>query len=384
MTTEIVQRTPQQMLVATLRGDTFKEQLAAALPASVTPDHFVRIASTAVMNNADIADLERTSVLRSFMQCAADGLMPDGKEAAITPRRNRQAGTVEAVYVPMIGGYRKKAAEHGWTLRTAVVYENDTFEHKVVDGDESILHIPVRPGTPRGELIASYAIAKHRDGRKIMTVLHPEDIAKRRESAGTDKVWKAHPAAMWEKSAGRDLFGQLGLAEGDAAVQRMLNADEFTHGEAAATLYGPQDPPVKALAPAADAAPTSSASNQQADGAAQETSSGAASSVPGDDFADEPRDDDAPVATPDDALTDEVVEAGRQAALFTMPNGKHKDRALGEIFNDGDTGIGYLKWALAQSWEDRPELRAALWSFARVYLRDEYQEALAREEASHA
>jgi len=212
---EIAQRSPQQELALRIRQDDFTEQIAMALPPSVTPGRFLRVATTAILTNDEIAKCEPHSVMRALIRCATDGLMPDGKEAAIVKRRNKKLGIEEANFMSMIYGLRKKLAEHGWTLRTDVVYENDTFEHAVVDGEEKINHTHVRPGAERGELIAAWGIVKHRDGRKLMTVLHPDDIARRRASSAYAAVWDAHTAAMWEKCAGRDLYEQVGLAEAD-------------------------------------------------------------------------------------------------------------------------------------------------------------------------
>ena len=374
--TDLVQRTPAQQLALRVRQDaTFKQELEAALPASVTVDRFIRIAYTAVTTNPDIAKLEHNSVLTAMLRAAADGLMPDGREAAITPRGGK------AVYVPMIAGYRKKAAEHGWTLRTAVVYENDEFDHLVEDGEEKILHRPVRPGADRGELIAAYAIAKHRDGRKILTVLHPEDIAKRRASASTQNVWNSHPAAMWEKSAGRDLFGQLGLAEGDAAIQRMLSADEFEHGEAANALYGP---PHRGELPAAASTtrdtsepPAAAGDRQQASSAASTEGPRAADEVPDD----EPVVDDEPIVEEvDEDAAIAIKAAADEAGMFVPPNGQHKEanRTLGEILALGDKGKGWFRWALGKGPDLTPDAyRVAVWNFARHYLPELYDEKLA-------
>lgn len=374
--TDIVQRTPEQQLVAQVRSDQFKEQVAMALPPSVTPERFVRIATTAIITNPDIAKLEHTSILRAFVQCAADGLMPDGKEAAITPRKGK------AVYVPMIGGFRKKAAEHGWTLRTAVVYANDEFDHAVVDGEEVITHRPVRPGAERGELIASYAIAKHRDGRRVLTVLHPDDIAKRRKSSAYDAVWNEHPAAMWEKSAGRDIFGQLGLAEGDSAIQRMLAADDLAHGDAAAALYGPSETPAELTAGRTtdDASTTQDTSttadvaggHQQAEPAATVTPSAAGSAPdPDPDFAD---------------ADDELVAAAKEAAGFVVPFGTTwKGKTLADVHAAGETGRQWFAKMLEKLDAARyPDFRTAVFAFARVYLPEEFAAALAREEAQAA
>lgn len=366
--TDIVQRTPAQQLVLRVRGDDFKQQVAMALPPAVTPERFVRVAATAVMTNPDIAKLNHDSVLRAMVQCAADGLMPDGREAALVKRGDN------AVYTPMIGGFRKKAAEHGWTIRTAVVYENDAFEHVVEDAEEKILHRPVRPGDDRGELVAAYAIAKHVDGRKVVTVLHPEDIKKRRSKATTQKVWDEFPAAMWEKSAGRDLFGQLGLAEGDAAVQRMLAAEALAHGEAATALYGP--PPVgggDGASTTRDTSGTAGAVDRQQAEPAAALETPAAGSVPDPDheFVDVDEIEFAPEV--------DLQELAAKAADYVVPSGRTwKGKTLQEVFDAGENGVAWFKLALEQVTVERGhpvEFQDAVRDFARVHLPDEYAAA---------
>lgn len=382
---EIVRRTPQQELALRVRQDDFKEQIAAALPPAVTTERFLRVATTAILTNDDIAKCDVGTVMRALIRCATDGLVPDGKEAAIVKRRNKKLGIDEANYMPMISGYRKKLAEHGWTLYTAVVYANDEFGEPVIDGEKRIMHNPVRPGADRGELIASYWIVKHRDGRKMMGVLHPADIAKRRESSAYDAVWNQHQAAMWEKSAGRDGYDQVGLSEIDAERDRIANLIAANYsGDAARALYGPTDSPVDAKAlTTGPPAPTEHAGEvPQADDAAQapQTPSAAASPVPGQDADDEPDIGGSAVITAEDGTTEAAIElTGKNAALFEIPNGKHRGVTLGGLL-DVEGGLGWLAWAL-QKIESPPEYVTALWSFARVFAADLYQEALAKKEA---
>lgn len=387
---EIVQRNPQQELVARVRGDAFREQVAMALPPTVTIERFVRVATTALLANPDIAKLDHVSVLTAMVRAAADGLMPDGKEAAITPRGGN------AVYVPMIGGFRKIAAEHGWTLRTAVVYANDEFRHAVIDGEETIFHAPVRPGDDRGELIAAYAIAKHRDGRRMQVVLHPDDIAKRRASASTQNVWQNHPAAMWEKSAGRDLFAQLGFGELDERVTRILEATATDPAEASRLIYGPPRTETPAtLTPAGtDAQLTERTTTsppppaEQSDvGVVQQATTAASPAVVAPGSEPEPSLDDeqssafeAPASA--GVENDPVVAAAREASQFEIPNGQHKGLALSELQAKGEKGTTWLRWALRKGDSLEPlEYRTAVWSFARVYTPELYHEVMAEHEA---
>ena len=133
-------------LVRSVRAPDFQNQAALALPENVPPRRFVRATLTALMANPDLALSDHASVLNALMRSAQDGLMPDGYEAALVLYKGK------AQYLPMIGGLRKIAAEHGWTLSTTVVYANDRFEHE--EGlDERLVHVPARGA--RGDMFAA-------------------------------------------------------------------------------------------------------------------------------------------------------------------------------------------------------------------------------------
>lgn len=87
----------EQNQVVVFRGDMTKMQpeFAKALPAHITADKFVRTVLTAVQNQPDLMQAERQSVLSSCMKATSDGLIIDGKEAALVTfntRRNRGNG----------------------------------------------------------------------------------------------------------------------------------------------------------------------------------------------------------------------------------------------------------------------------------------------------
>ncbi len=240
---EVALVSPARSLIATIRSDEFMGQVKMALPADVTPERFQRATVTALMQNEEIARAEPDSIYRSVIRCAQDGLLPDGREAAIMTFRNNKKGTVEAQYIPMIGGLRKIAGEQGWTIRTQVVYANDEFA--VAMGLEpQIVHIPVRPGVERGPLVAAYAVGAHGDGRREVEVMDADDIAKVRASSRASQVgpWKDWEERMWEKTVGRRLFKKLPLGERDAErVSRVIEASKIEEPEdAAAALYGPE------------------------------------------------------------------------------------------------------------------------------------------------
>jgi hypothetical protein len=113
------------------------------------------------------------------------------------------------------------------------VYANDEFDY--TDEPPQIMHKSVRPGHERGPLIAAYAVAIHRDGRREQIVLHWDEIEQRRGKAQTDMVWREWPAPMAEKTAGHALFKQMPISDREL-VARVLAA---SGADAAELLYGP-------------------------------------------------------------------------------------------------------------------------------------------------
>ena len=237
---------PTMDLVRQIRGDVVRSQIEAALPEGVGVERFVRATATAFMTNPDVARWDRGSVFNALLRSAGMGLIPDGQEAALVPYKGK------AQLIPMIGGYQKIAAEYGWTMRARVVYEADEFRY--TEGIRSQLdHVPARPGVARGDMVAVYALAQHRDGRIAgPVVMYAEDVEKAKNASASankaDSPWKHWPERMWQKTAGRRLFKELPLAEADRErIDRVLAA-ELEPGEAADKVYGgeaeiPTSPP---------------------------------------------------------------------------------------------------------------------------------------------
>jgi len=164
-----------------------EKQFALALPEHVSPERFVRVVVTAVQSNPDLQKADRDSVLGAALKCAQDGLLPDGREAALVvyntkvkdPDSGRDLWTKKAQYLPMIAGVLTKVRRSGelLTISAHVVYEKDTFSYTLGD-DERIEHQPFLDGA-RGKPIAVYAVAKTKDGgiyREVMSVAQVEQV----------------------------------------------------------------------------------------------------------------------------------------------------------------------------------------------------------------
>lgn len=380
MSQELVQRTPAQDLVVQIRGDQFRDQVAMALPENVTPERFIRGAVTALMAKPEIADLELGSVFRALIQCAHDGLLPDGQEAAIVPHKGK------ATYMPMVGGYRKIAADHGWTLRAQAVYANDEFDY--TEEPPALLHRPPRPGTERGDLIAAYAVATHKDGGRLQCVLHPDEIAKRRAVAQTQNVWNQWPAQMWAKTAARDLFADLPLGELDPRVLRVLEASKLEPVAAAGALYGPAAheafPATPPEVKPADALPagTGEESGRQVEGAAS-SSPPRDTAAPSTPDADDEEPGEAPAerrefVAPDDARALQL--AADAAGAVEIPNGKFKGKTIAERAAL-DEAPSWFEYILQRP--DHP-IHADVETYARIMLPDVYQAHAAKQGAAAA
>ena len=166
--------------------DKFSDQLARKEPEfavafprredGITPlvvaERFVRALLTTVSMNPRLLRADRRSFWDASSRAALDGLLPDGKEAALVPFENRRkingqwATVLTVIYIPMIGGYRRLVREAGidWQLR--VVHQKDKFEHQQGD-EESIFHIPSQEDDP-GPWVYVYAIAKERRSGEII------------------------------------------------------------------------------------------------------------------------------------------------------------------------------------------------------------------------
>lgn len=172
-------------------------ELKKALGNAVPSERFTRIAVTAVKSNPELATLERNSLFKAIMQAAQDGLVIDGKEAAIIPFKGK------AQYLPMVAGLVRKIRQHTdfANLSHGIIYQGELdaglFEY--VKGDEErLVHKPMLFGD-RGAAIGAYAIATMKDGTKFRAVLTREEIDKRRNAgrAGGNGPW----ATWWEEMA---------------------------------------------------------------------------------------------------------------------------------------------------------------------------------------
>lgn len=241
MSTAVAKRDPVGELVSYVNTDDFKHKIQAASGGNKTEvERFVRAFSTAAAINPDIiATCTRASIVTSLLRCAQDGLLPDGREAALVSFGK------EAQYLPMIGGFRKRAASHGFSLTAHVVYAGDRF-HYTLGIDPTVTHEPPALDIDRGQPIGAYGVAKHPAHGTFLEVMSRTEIEQVRDSskAKNGPAWSKQWGEMARKTVARRLFKQLPLGADERTASVLAAADDEFEYPASPAANLPTDIPL--------------------------------------------------------------------------------------------------------------------------------------------
>lgn len=200
-----------------------------ALPGHIPVERFVRTVQTAVQMNPDIVKACGTqdglhSLLAACTKAATDGLILDGREAALVPF----SGKVQ--YMPMVAGLMKKARNSGEIASIAahVVYEKDKFTY-ILGDDERIEHAPALGD--RGQPVAVYAIVKLKDGsvqREVMDKAAVMRIARQSKNPKQyDPAQGPNYGEWWRKTVIRRISKYLpSSSDRDEFMQAVERIDE--------------------------------------------------------------------------------------------------------------------------------------------------------------
>lgn len=239
MSTEVAVADKVTDLCRQLSSDEYVQKIRQALEHPEEATRYIRVAITAIQKNPDLATLpDRPSVFLAFNQCATDGLLPDGREAAIVIRGGK------ASYAPMVGGFRKICAESGFPLVANVVYEGDEFSYEL-GPHPSLTHKPPRLSIPRGQAEGAYAVSAHPVFGTFLEVMTKDQIEHVRKSSSVKSAsspWNLHWDEMARKTVARRLFKQLPLGAHSERADRILQADDDTYDEDPILNMAPIDP----------------------------------------------------------------------------------------------------------------------------------------------
>jgi len=230
--------TPAKELKLSQELEILKPEIMKVLPPHVTPDKFMRVVLTAISQNPDLYRADRRSLFTACVKAAQDGLLPDGREAALVIFNTKEKFTDEhdkkqerwikkVQYMPMVYGILKKVRNSGELLSIVanVVFEQDTFRYWVDDVGEHVTHEPNVLAPDRGKLIAGYAIAKTKDGGIYIEVMSRGQIEQVRavSKAKDDGPWVAWYDEMARKTIIRRLSKRLPMS---TDIERVIRRDD--------------------------------------------------------------------------------------------------------------------------------------------------------------
>ncbi len=192
-----------------------KSEYTLVLPAHIQPDKFIRTAQGAIMGNADLMKCTKQSLYLAVEQAAKDGLVIDGKQAAIVSFNKKvgESWVKEAKYMPMAAGLMQLARNTGkvTTPVSEIVYENDHFLYHIKNGKVEIDHSP-RIFADRGKPIGVYSSCIIRGTDEVIAeVLTVEQVQSIRDQskAKDSLMWTKFWEEGWKKSAFRRMFKRM-------------------------------------------------------------------------------------------------------------------------------------------------------------------------------
>ena len=200
-------------------------EFAKSLPPQITSQKFVRTAHSYLLQNMNLLNTDRRTLYDAFMKCAIDGLLPDGREAAIVAYGDK------AAYLPMVAGICKKVRQSGEikTFNALIVHKNDEFKYWVDEMGEHFHH-KINYEEP-GDPILTYAYASTKDDGFYFEMMTEKQMDQIEKMSKTNKIWKGpFRSEMKRKSAIKRLAKYRLPMSTD--LERMVNADnELFHQE---------------------------------------------------------------------------------------------------------------------------------------------------------
>ncbi|MFY8038890.1 MAG: recombinase RecT [Bosea sp. (in: a-proteobacteria)] len=245
MTTDTQQR---QDPIAAFRQaiDKMGDQFKSALPQHITVEKFKRTLLTAVQMTPDLLEADRRTLFAAAMRSAQMGLLPDGREGAITAFFNKRAGVKQCQFMPMFAGILKLIRNSGElsSIDAILVHRADRFTyHPGVDMVP--VHEPDWFGD-RGDAIGVYAVAKMKDGSAYVEIMNRKQIEQvRAVSRSADSgPWRDWWEEMWRKSVIRRLAKRLPLS---TDLDGVIHEDD--------EMFMPPEQPAAPAQPLADPPP---------------------------------------------------------------------------------------------------------------------------------
>lgn len=177
------------------------ESFRMALPSHIKPEDLQRTVLMAAQQNPAILQADRRSLILSCLKAAQDGLLPDGREAALVPFNTREKdgqgkwiSVKQVQYMPMVYGLRKKIMQSDEisVMQVGVVYRAEYESGRFLF--ELGLEPPVRyrpdlglsgEETDDANIVATFSLVKFKDGSWSAEVMRRSEIDKIRQLSQT-------------------------------------------------------------------------------------------------------------------------------------------------------------------------------------------------------
>ncbi len=220
--TQQVQKRHVNPIMAMVGGEKFESNISKVLdPRSVSI--FVAHAKNQMSKNPKLQECTKESVYQCLMDCAVNGVMPDGRNAYLIPFNNRKMNRVDCT---LIIGYQGLIScilrgDRVTKIHADVIHKNDNVK---VSMGEVIEHSYDWAGD-RGEITGVWARAVLSDGDSLCIAMTKADVEKiRQASRGKDSMpWSDHWGEQAKKTAIRRLSKLLPLNE---VQQQILTQDD--------------------------------------------------------------------------------------------------------------------------------------------------------------
>lgn len=211
------------------------DQIKASLPAHVPVERFIRVVMTAVQKTPKLLEANKSALFAACLDAAKDGLLPDGREAALIPYGQ------SVQYIPMVSGILKKIRNSGElsSISPHVVHENDEFDYYIDEKGEHLRHKPNFQNA--GKPTRAYCICLTKDGGvyiEVMTLEQIDAVRKRSKSSGSGP-WVTDWEEMAKKTVIRRLAKRLPMS---TDIDEMFFSDDERSGlhEEQATAQEPE------------------------------------------------------------------------------------------------------------------------------------------------
>ncbi len=182
-----------------------QDQIGTLLADSgIDPRLFLETCRRSLMRDPELINCDPASFIQAALNCAADGLVPDGRKAAII----RFKGSAQ--YLPMYQGLLDVAYRSGnfQSIAAHVVYEGDEFDYDM--GDNPFIRHKRPLESTSTKIIGAYAIARTTNGGVFREVMGAAELAKvravSRATKGPNVDW---PGEMARKAPVRRMWKYL-------------------------------------------------------------------------------------------------------------------------------------------------------------------------------